>query len=79
MKKRMRVLMCALAAMGITTLSSPVIFAQNVAVPMAEEGTTIQPRDYIYEWYYKVIDGHLYKRLYNATSGEWETDWILVQ
>lgn len=79
MKKRMRVLMCALATMGITTLSTPVMFAQNVAAPAAVEGTTIQPRDYIYEWYYKVIDGHLYKRLFNATTGHWEGDWILVQ
>lgn len=79
MKKRMRVLMCVLATMGITTLSTPVMFAQDVVVPVAQEGTTIQPRDYIYEWYYKVIDGHLYKRLYNATIGEWAGDWILIE
>ena len=31
------------------------------------------------EWKYEMINGHLYKRLYNATLQKWETDWILVK
>lgn len=31
------------------------------------------------EWRYKMIDGKLYKRLYNTTKLQWETDWILVK
>ncbi len=31
------------------------------------------------EWRYETrADGHRYKRLYNYTTGKWETDWILV-
>lgn len=33
----------------------------------------------IKEWIFeKRSDGHIYKRLYNHTTGKWETDWILV-
>lgn len=30
------------------------------------------------EWIYKIEDGLVYKRLYNASTGLWETDWIYV-
>lgn len=30
------------------------------------------------EWRWKIEDGKLYKRLYNASTGLWETDWIYV-
>ena len=30
-------------------------------------------------WYYKEENGKKYRRLYNATSGEWLTDWILCE
>lgn len=31
------------------------------------------------EWKYEDRpDGHRYKRLFNYTTGKWETDWILV-
>lgn len=30
------------------------------------------------EWLYKIMDGKMYKRLYNASTGLWETDWIYV-
>lgn len=41
--------------------------------------TNIEPRTDIKEWIYAVIDGDIYKRLYNYTRNRWETDWILVQ
>lgn len=71
---------CALAMMGLMTLTAPVISTQNASmfVVMAE-ANEIETRDFIYEWRYKVIDGHFYKRLFNRTTGQWETDWILVQ
>lgn len=28
-------------------------------------------------WYFKIVDGKLYKRLRNDSSGKWLTDWIL--
>lgn len=32
-----------------------------------------------YIWYYKETNGKLYKRLYNKSSQEWETDWIFIK
>lgn len=32
----------------------------------------------IKEWVYNIVDGKLYKRLYNRSTGEWEGDWIYV-
>lgn len=31
------------------------------------------------EWRYKIMNGRLYKRLFNLSKEKWETDWILVQ
>ncbi len=33
----------------------------------------------IKEWRYLIEENRLYKRLYNASSGNWETDWIFVR
>lgn len=41
-------------------------------------GTQITPYSDTFEWRYKMINGKLYKRLYNTTKDRWETDWILV-
>ena len=30
------------------------------------------------EWRYKIIDGVLYKRLYNYSKDEWIGDWVLA-
>lgn len=30
------------------------------------------------EWVYKYFDGVLYMRLWNHSTGEWVTDWILA-
>ena len=78
MRKR-KMLLCALAVMGITTLGAPVASVQNVIQLTAVEANAAEARAYIIEWRYKVIDGHVYKRLYNATTEEWVGDWILVQ
>lgn len=79
MKKNIKMLVCALAVMGITTLGTPVSFVEGVVALNIIEASEAETRAYIYEWYYKVIDGHVYKRLYNATKGEWAGDWILVE
>lgn len=30
------------------------------------------------EWKYKIINGKMYKRLYNCTTKQWIGDWVLV-
>lgn len=78
MRKNIKMLICALAVVGITTLGTPVAFLQNITDIVVEAGAT-EARAYIYEWAYKVMNGHVYKRLFNCTTEEWVGDWILVQ
>lgn len=78
MRKR-KMFICALAVMGITAFGTPAASVQSVFHLTAVEADAAETRAYIYEWYYKVIDGHVYKRLYNATTEEWVGDWILVE
>lgn len=79
MKKKQ--VLCAMAVMGMTVLSAPFVSAQETtAVPVAEiSQEEVQPRTDIKEWRFKVMNGHLYKRLYNCSTGRWETDWILIE
>lgn len=37
----------------------------------------IQKKD-VLVWKYKSINGKMYKRLYNKTTGKWVGDWIRV-
>ncbi len=79
MKKKQ--ILCAMAVMGMTALSAPFAFAQEMqVVPVVEVSQEdAQERTDIKEWRFKVENGHLYKRLYNRSTGRWETDWILVE
>lgn len=79
MKKKQ--VLCAMVVMGMTALSAPFVSAQEMTTVPVTEGSheEIQPRTDIKEWRFKVIDGHLYKRLFNRSTGRWETDWILIE
>lgn len=33
----------------------------------------------VYEWYYKDIDGILYKRKFNTTTKQWVDYWMRIQ
>lgn len=47
------------------------------ASPCAESGgISVQAEQT--EWYYRVVDGRLEKRLWSRTYGRWLTDWIRV-
>ncbi len=79
MKKKQ--ILCAMAVMGMTVLSAPFASAQEMqVVPVTEVSQEdVQARTDIKEWRFKVENGHLYKRLYNCSTGNWETDWILME
>lgn len=62
-------LFCAIAVLTCPTTS---------IVTYATETTIVEPRTDIREWAYKVIDGKLYKALFNCSTGQYETDWIYV-
>ncbi|MBD5469464.1 MAG: hypothetical protein HDR21_15165 [Lachnospiraceae bacterium] len=80
MKPRMKVL---LATLGV---SLAVCFLQPVPTVMASEQSSsitqydnaIEPQSDALRWIYKVEDGKVYKRLYNASTREWIGGWIYV-
>ena len=39
---------------------------------------SIETRADKYRWVYTTIDGVQYKRLYNETTGEWASGWIIA-
>ena len=63
------ILMCAVAVLAAPCTS---------LISYASESTDIEARTEIREWRFKIEDGKLYRRLYNRSTGLWETDWIYV-
>lgn len=85
MRKRSKMRLFALTMMGLTVMTAPAVLAEDEIIPVETEiegmgggEGTAEPQSYIYEWRYKVENGHLYRRLYNRTKERWEGDWILV-
>lgn len=52
--------------------------ASNQVCAAGQYGDTVTPKSHIKKWIYKTENGKLYKRLYNASTASWETDWIYV-
>lgn len=63
-----------------TAITTSVIPAYALSMPnsICELTTQAEPRTDIKGWVYKVINGDLYKRLYNYTRNRYEGDWIFV-
>ncbi len=76
MKIKFKMFFCTLIM--IILCSSIVPAATRIENDIFEETVEIQPRTDIKEWIYAIIDGDLYKRLYNYSTARWETDWIFV-
>ena len=67
----------------ITVLSVLCCINFNLVSSASEANPTVidykeKERYDIYEWRYKLINGKLYRRLYNLTASEWVGDWELV-
>ena len=65
----------------ITTFTNTVL-AESISIDNISFNNYLNPIDIYatsYTWYYKVVDGKLYKRLHNDTSAKWESDWIYVR
>lgn len=79
MRKKIKALIGLGIMLGIisSTTTSFMAVPQNVVAENTGE-YDVQPRTDIKEWRYKVINGNLYKRLYNYSTGRWEGDWIFV-
>ena len=64
----------SLIDMSITSQAAPIM-----STSVSKSDLKIQPRAEIFEWRYKVVDGKLYKRLYNCTRHKWAGEWIQVK
>lgn len=54
-------------------------FAQSTQINSTNKNITIStPYSDDIRWIYREINGKMYKRLFNATTGVWIGDWILV-
>lgn len=63
----------ALPSLSITSFAKPAVATEKTAV---EATSDITARKAITEWRYKVINGKLYRRLYDTTHEKWLTDWL---
>lgn len=63
----------ALPSLSVTSFAAP---AAATEVEAIEAGSAVIARKPITKWYYKTINGQLYKRLYDTTNEKWLTDWI---
>lgn len=80
MKKALYVLLtCAtltlsLPSLSVTSLATePTEATVETSVETSSDTTTYAA---VTEWRYKVINGYVYKRLYDKTNKIWLTDWI---
>lgn len=59
-------IVCAMLLVGIPEFHSTTVVAQaEISVEEAD----------ILEWWYKLENGKLYRRLWNATKAYWVTEW----
>lgn len=62
-------------------LCATLVFSVNDFTVVASEGEAVETSDARstnLEWIYKEFDGVMYMRLWNHTTQEWETDWMLA-
>ena len=62
------IILCSLAVL-LTPAMSITTYAANEDIELCT--------DYR-EWIYRIMDGKMYKALYNRSTGLYETDWIYV-
>ena len=80
MRRIRNMLLCGVLV-GAAALSAPIAFAEEEVVPIetqVDNGSGAVIQSYIYEWRYKFVGEHVYKRRYNCSKSCWEGDWILV-
>ena len=76
---KFRKLLCTIFVLAALMLSF-VASAAPVAAPVANDAdpdtSTVSPRAEETEWYFRIYDGKVQKRLWSYTRGIWLTDWI---
>ena len=64
------------ACLALTILVSPIATVPVHAAPPNED--TASPQYDIIQWRFKIVNGGLYRRLYNYSIGEWVGEWEYV-
>lgn len=64
-----------------STLFPSAVFAStsNSVIPVSSTENTIQPNADVIDYQYRLIDGILYKRLYNYTTKKPLSDWDIAK
>lgn len=80
MKPRMKVLLATLGvSLAVCFLQpAPTVMASEQSSTITQSGTSIEPLSHNLRWIYKIENGKVYKRLYNASTRDWIGDWIYV-
>lgn len=74
-KKKLAALGC-MACLSLSILSCPVAtMSVQAAVP---ENEAVMPMSDNIEWVYDIVEGKVYKRLFNYSTDNWIGDWIYV-
>lgn len=71
---------CIVALILCLSLSFPAFADYMIEddLPMSEESSEIQPLAEETEWFVRINNGMIEKRLWSYTYGKWLTDWIVV-
>lgn len=83
MKKTFRAFLTVVLALVVIS-STFIVVSAETALSSGDDGTVVTVTDdggraYELVWKYKAQDGHMWKRRWNMTTGEWyDPAWILV-
>lgn len=84
MQKTLRAILIVILALAVISSTFIVAYAETTVTTDDDGGTVITIKDdggraYQLVWKYKSQDGHLWRRRWNMTLGEWyDPAWILV-
>lgn len=65
-----------LIATGVLLCTPATTFAESTTTTIE---TSVEPRVDAFKWKFKIINGKMYKRLFNIKTGEYVGEWILVE
>lgn len=72
-----------LAALGsVVCIALAVLVSPASALPVqaaVSPNPVIMPMRDALEWYYKIVNKKIYKRLYNHSTASWVGDWIYIR
>lgn len=78
MKRRIDKVILVILCLELITHPYSIVFAQETCEDTMKVEMTMETRENSREWRYKVINGKLYRRLFDKTSGKWVGEWEVV-